>query len=95
MVMLPRFVICLFTAVLSSAIGVCTVRAEPPAKTAPRPLAGWVKKSNQNTALMIKLMAKLEPELAPSEILPGDRVIARGTAAYHTAKARKTFPPMG
>ena len=38
------------------------VRAQPPAKAAPRPLADWVKKSNQNAKVMIELMAKLQPE---------------------------------
>jgi len=38
------------------------VRAQPPAKAAPRPLADWVKISNQNAKVMIELMAKLQPE---------------------------------
>lgn len=37
-------------------------RAQPPAKAAPRPLADWVKRSNQNSKVMIDLLAKLQPE---------------------------------
>ena len=40
------------------------VRAEGPARLAPRPLAEWVKKSNQNAKIMVELMAKLQPEAA-------------------------------
>ena len=38
------------------------VLAQPPAKAAVRPLADWVKKSNENAKVMIELMAKLQPE---------------------------------
>jgi phenylalanine-4-hydroxylase len=30
--------------------------------------------------------ARAMPEIDPGEILPGDRVISRGTAAYHVKK---------
>jgi hypothetical protein len=36
--------------------------AQSPAKPAMRPLADWVKKSNENAKIMIELMAKLQPE---------------------------------
>jgi hypothetical protein len=39
-------------------------RAQAPAKPAPRSLADWVKKSNENAKLMAELLAKLEPEAA-------------------------------
>jgi len=49
---------------LVTLIFIAPVRAQPPAKPAPRPVADWVKKSNQNAKLMVELMAKLEPEAA-------------------------------
>ncbi len=45
-------------------ISVGAVRSEPPAKPATRPVADWVKKSNQNARLIVELMAKLQPEQA-------------------------------
>ncbi len=64
MVMLPKLVGRLLAAGLSSVIVVCAVRAEQPTKAGPRPLADWVKKSNQNSKLMVELIAKLQPEIA-------------------------------
>jgi len=54
----------LLMAGLVTLIFIAPVRAQPPAKPAPRPVADWVKKSNQNAKLMVELMAKLEPEAA-------------------------------
>ncbi len=39
-----------------------SIRAQPSAPAGPRPLADWVKKSNQNAQVMIDLLAKLQPE---------------------------------
>ena len=50
--------------VVSLIFGSAPVRAEAPARPAPRPLAEWVKKSNQNAKIMVELMAKLQPEAA-------------------------------
>ena len=52
------------TAALFPAILVSAVRAQPETTPAPRPLANWVKESNQNTKVMIELLAKLQPETA-------------------------------
>jgi hypothetical protein len=41
-----------------------SVRAQGPSKPASRPVAAWVKKSNENARLMVELMAKLQPEAA-------------------------------
>jgi hypothetical protein len=64
MMTLPKSVGRCFTTGLSSLIVVCAVRADEPAKGASRPVADWVKKSNQHAKLMIELMAKLQPEAA-------------------------------
>ncbi len=50
--------------VVSLIFGSAPVRAEAPARPAPRPLAEWVKKSNENAKIMVELMAKLQPEAA-------------------------------
>jgi Bacterial protein of unknown function (DUF885) len=50
--------------VVSLIFGSAPVRAEAPARPAPRPLAEWVKKSNQNAKVMVELLAKLQPEAA-------------------------------
>src|SRR5271169_5881131 len=57
----PRF---LLAGVVSLILVSALVRAEPPPRPAPRPLAEWVKKSNQNAKIMVELMAKLQPEQA-------------------------------
>jgi len=57
-----RFATCFLLAGLGLLIPGSPVRAQPPAKAAPRPLADWVKRSNQNSKIMIELMAKLQPE---------------------------------
>ena len=64
MVIFPKLVGRLFAVGLTSLIALCAVRADEPTKAVPRPLAGWVKKSNQHAKLMIELMAKLAPEQA-------------------------------
>ena len=43
-------------------IVVAPVRSEPPTKPAPPAVADWVKSSNQNSRLLVELMAKLQPE---------------------------------
>ena len=45
-------------------IVVSAARAQPQTTPASRPVAEWVKKSNQNTKLMVELLAKLQPEAA-------------------------------
>jgi uncharacterized protein (DUF885 family) len=60
----PRTAPSLLVAEFVTLILALPVLAQPPAKPAPRPLADWVKKSNQNAKLMVELLAKLEPEEA-------------------------------
>jgi Bacterial protein of unknown function (DUF885) len=64
MMMLRRLARCALTVGFASIVGTSAVRGDEPAKHAPRPLADWVKKSNENAKLMIDLMAKLQPEAA-------------------------------
>lgn len=56
--------ICSLAAALFTLTLVSAVRAQPAATPAPRSLADWVKKSNQNTKVMVELLAKLQPEAA-------------------------------
>src|SRR5271170_6866905 len=52
------------TAALFPVFLVSAARAQPETTTASRRVADWVKKSNQNTKVMVELMAKLQPEAA-------------------------------
>jgi hypothetical protein len=52
------------TAAMFPVIVVSAARAQPATTPASRPVAEWVKKSNQNTKVMVELLAKLQPEAA-------------------------------
>jgi hypothetical protein len=54
----------LLTAAMFPVILVSAARAQPETTPASRPVADWVKKSNQNTKVMVELLAKLQPEAA-------------------------------
>jgi Bacterial protein of unknown function (DUF885) len=64
MVKLPRHLCRTLVASLASLTVVSAARADQPAKETARPVADWVKKSNEHTKLMIDLLAKLAPEQA-------------------------------
>jgi Bacterial protein of unknown function (DUF885) len=59
-----RFAPRLAVAGLITFIFVPGARTQPPAQPAAPPVAGWVKKSNENARLMVELMAKIQPEEA-------------------------------
>jgi uncharacterized protein (DUF885 family) len=52
------------TAAMFPVIVVTAARAQPATTPASRPVADWVKKSNQNAKIMVELLAKLQPEAA-------------------------------
>ena len=97
----PRTAPGLLMTALLAVVFVTTARAQSPVKPAPRPLADWVKKSNQNAKLMVELMAKLQPEAAAqfgvegyddqiSDLSPGfvERQV-KATREVHSELARR------